>query len=94
MPNPSTSRNATVSVAGLRPGDRAEISHVEGARDMVQRLAMIGIRPGVRVELLHGPGSRGAVLRVGGGRIALGRSVIDHVMVVPEAGKRSQEAAQ
>ena len=83
-----------VSIASLMTGDNAEISHVGGGRAMMQRLAMLGIRPGVLVCLLHGPGQRGAVLRVGGARVALGRGVIEHVMVIPQMRTRMREAAE
>jgi ferrous iron transport protein A len=82
------------SIAGLRPGDYAEISYVAGGRMMTQRLAMLGIRPGVTICLLHGPGRRGAVLRVGGSRVALGRGVIEFIMVKPQMRTQLREAAQ
>ncbi len=82
------------SIASLAPGDCAEIALVAGGRMMTQRLAMLGIRPGVKVCLLHGPGRRGAVLRVGGTRVALGRSVIERIMVIPEMRTRLAEAAE
>ena len=83
-----------VSVASLMPGDQAEIAYVAGGRMMMQRLAMLGIRTGVKIQLLHGPGRRGAVLRVGGTRVALGRGVIEHIMVIPEIRTRLREAAE
>ncbi|MBU1175255.1 MAG: ferrous iron transport protein A [Alphaproteobacteria bacterium] len=81
------------SLVGLRTGESAHVSEVAGGRAMVQRLAMLGIRPGVLVTLLHGPGRRGAVLRVGGARVALGRGVIEHIKIVPQARSTVQEMA-
>jgi ferrous iron transport protein A len=84
----------SVSVASLKPGDYAEVSYIAGGRALIQRLAMLGVRPGVNVKLLHGPGRRGAVLRVGGARVALGRGVIENIMVIPQMRTRLAEAAE
>lgn len=94
MNNTSGTVSIALSLAGLMPGDFAEIAYVAGGRMMNQRLAMLGVRPGVKVQLLHGPGGRGAVLRVGGSRVALGRGVIDHVMVIPQMRTRPEEIAE
>lgn len=80
-------------LSGLATGQSAHVSHVAGGRMMVQRLAMLGIRPGVLITLLHGPGRRGAVLRLGGTRVALGRGVIDAIMVTPQVRVPAQELA-
>ncbi len=82
------------SVASLSQGDCAEVGFVGGGKAMIQRLAMLGIRPGVKICVLHGPGGRGAVLRVGGTRVALGRGVIEMILVNPEIRTRLPEAAE
>lgn len=82
------------SVAGLAQGDCAEVGFVGGGKAMTQRLAMLGIRPGVNICVLHGPGRRGAVLRIGGTRVALGRGVIEMIMVNPQIRTRVPEAAE
>ena len=92
--NNSGEVSIALNVAGLSPSDYAEVAYVAGGRIMNQRLAMLGIRPGVKVQLLHGPGKRGAVLRVGGSRVALGRSVLEHVMVIPQMRTTQREAAE
>lgn len=94
MNNNSGEVSIAQSIASLMPGDCAEISYLAGGRMMTQRLAMLGIRPGVKVCVLHGPGRRGAVLRVGGARVALGRGVIENIMVIPEMRLRLKEAAE
>ncbi len=82
------------SVASLAQGECAEVSFLGGGKIMTQRLAMLGIRPGVTICVLHGPGGRGAVLRVGGTRVALGRGVIEKILVNPEIRTRPSEAAE
>ncbi len=82
-----------VSLASMAPGESAQVSHVDGGRAVTQRLAMLGIRPGVVIGLLHGPGRRGAVVRVGGARVALGRGVIERVIVIPQSRSSVLEAA-
>ncbi len=80
-------------LADLKPGESAYIGRIAGGRMVTQRLAMLGIRPGVLVNLLHGPGTRGAVLRVGGARVALGRGVIEKILVTRQSHSASTKAA-
>lgn len=71
-------------LAELCRGQHAQVQAVAGGHGMKQRMQMIGIRPGVELKVVHGPGRRGAVVLVGGTRIALGRGVIDRIMVTPQ----------
>jgi len=69
------------ALSSLRRGERARVARIEGSASLTQRLRMFGIRPGIDVVVLHGPNGRGAVLQVGGGRVALGRTVVERIMV-------------
>ncbi|MEJ2288447.1 MAG: FeoA family protein [Deinococcales bacterium] len=74
------------ALSSLRRGERARVERIEGSASLAQRLRMFGIRPGIDVLVLHGPNGRGAVLQVGGGRIALGRAVVDRILVASRNG--------
>ena len=74
------------ALSTLRRGERARVERIEGSAALAQRLRMFGIRPGTDVLVLHGPNGRGAVLQVGGGRIALGRAVVECIRVVSRFG--------
>lgn len=73
--------SAHVCLSSLPPGGSATVVAIAGGRAMAQRMLMLGIRRGVQLRLLQGPGVRGAVVGIGGARIALGRSVTQHIRV-------------
>lgn len=83
---------AVVFLCHLPSGRCATVVDVAGGRAMTQRMLMLGIRRGTALCVVHGPGKRGAVVRVGGARIALGRSVIEQIRVQPDAEATGAQA--
>ena len=73
-------------LAKLPPKAWAFVRVINGGKFVTRRLAMLGIRPGVKLHLVHGPGLHGVVVMAGGARIALGRGVIEHILVELSAG--------
>lgn len=82
MTEPVSSAPANLQeLAKLAPKALAYVRAITGGRFVTRRLAMLGVRPGVKLHLVHGPGLHGVVVMAGGARIALGRGVIEHVLV-------------
>ncbi len=52
-----------------------------GPAGLADRLAALGLRPGERVRALHRTTGRGLVVAVADDRLALARSVLQHVEV-------------
>jgi len=66
----------------MRAGEVGEIARVCGGGGITRRLVELGLAPGVRVKLLSDAGSAGPVIvRVGEGRIGIGRGMARRVLV-------------
>jgi len=61
-------------------GSKCQICNVDGGCCMKNRLADMGIFPGAFVEILRNEGGP-VLVRIGQGRIALGRQMADKVWV-------------
>jgi len=70
-----------VPLSAVTPGQRARLVRIEAGRHAVHRLSELGLTPGVELEVFHHNGSGPLLLAVRDTRLAVGRSVADHVMV-------------
>lgn len=91
-PVPTASVNLQ-ELAKLAPKAFAYVRAITGGRFVTRRLAMLGVRPGVKLHLVHGPGLHGVVVMAGGARIALGRGVIEHILVELVSGPHEAAGA-
>lgn len=62
------------------PGTRGQVLLVEGGCCMRNRLADMGVFPGAFVEILSNEGGP-VLLKIGHGRLALGRNMADRIMI-------------
>jgi len=65
-------------------GESGEVVDVRGGPGMVRRLAEMGLVPGARLSVVVGAGGPGPVMvRLGGGKLGLGRGMARRVLVRP-----------
>jgi len=68
----------------MSAGESGEVVDVRGGPRMVRRLAEMGLVPGARLSVVGGWGGRGPVMvRLGGGKLGLGRGMARRVLVRP-----------
>lgn len=56
----------------------------------VRRLAELGLRPGVRVRVLRRTAGGGRIVAIGDDRVAVARSVLASIDVLPDSGPSSR----
>ncbi len=81
LPKKPAPETGARSIENLSTGASARITCIEGGRELQQRLQMLGIRRGSELRVIQGPGQRGAVIQVGEANFALGKGVIQKILV-------------
>jgi Fur family ferric uptake transcriptional regulator len=76
-------RHARLSLAMLRPGERAAIREIAGGSGARLRLMSMGLKEGDKVEAIANNGGGQVVVACGGARMALGRGLAEKVLVEP-----------
>jgi ferrous iron transport protein A len=66
----------------MQTGEVAEIAKIRGGRGLSRRLTELGLAPGLAVKMVNDAGSAGPVIvKVGDGKIGIGRGMARHVLV-------------
>ncbi|MEN8150746.1 MAG: ferrous iron transport protein A [Planctomycetota bacterium] len=77
----SAKREKTCRLTELPVGEVVHVSAVDGGHRVTARLSDMGLFPGTEIEKLRGNGSGPVIIRIGPGRLALGRGVAEKVIV-------------
>ena len=72
-----------MTLAMMRPGERAIVKAVHGGRMFNQRLATIGLTPQSEVKLIKGGLDHPVIVEVRGTRFMIGRGMAHRVIVEP-----------
>nr|WP_321502336.1 FeoA family protein [uncultured Dethiosulfovibrio sp.] len=72
--------NNLKSMSKCPSGTRGQVLLIEGGCSMKHRLADMGVFPGAFIEILQNEGGP-VVLKIGEGRLALGRQMADRVLI-------------
>jgi Fe2+ transport system protein FeoA len=80
-PSETTSKNSTVPLSALRPGERGVVTELIGGRGLLSRMASLGFTPGAEVTIMQNFGRGPIIARVRDARIALGRGEAGKVQV-------------
>lgn len=81
MPSDTTTTQAQVSLASLKPGVEAIITRLDLGRHAANRLAVMGFTLGARVKVLQNYGHGPLIVLVRGTRVALGRGEASRIFV-------------
>jgi ferrous iron transport protein A len=74
-----------VSLASLRPGDKAIVDSIEAGRGATRRLLDLGVTPGELVEVVRSARFGGPLeIRVRGSELSIGRGIAMKVLVQRE----------
>ena len=75
------SRNASVPLSALHPGEQGVVVELSGGRGLLGRMASLGFTPGAEVTVVQNFGRGPLIARVRDARIALGRGEAGRVRV-------------
>jgi ferrous iron transport protein A len=71
----------TRPLSQVEEGQTVNIIRIDGGRGMRMRLTTLGLLPNTQVTVIHNGGSGPFVISVKNSKMALGRGVVDKIMV-------------
>jgi ferrous iron transport protein A len=77
----SPSKNDSVFLSAMRPGERGIVVDLAGGRGLLGRMTSLGFTPGAEVTVMQNYGRGPLIARVRGARIALGRGEAGRIRV-------------
>jgi len=75
------SKNDSVFLSAMRPGERGIVVELAGGRGLLGRMTSLGFTPGAEVTVLQNFGRGPLIAQVRGARIALGRGEAGRIRV-------------
>jgi ferrous iron transport protein A len=83
-PSPASttpSKNDSVLLSAMRPGERGIVVDLAGGRGLLGRMTSLGFTPGAEVTVVQNYGHGPLIAQVRGARIALGRGEAGRIRV-------------
>jgi ferrous iron transport protein A len=77
----SPSKNDSVFLNAMRPGERGIVVDLAGGRGLLGRMTSLGFTPGAEVTVVQNYGRGPLIAQVRGARIALGRGEAGRIRV-------------
>jgi ferrous iron transport protein A len=77
----SSSKNDSVFLSAMRPGERGIVIDLAGGRGLLGRMTSLGFTPGAEVTVMQNYGHGPLIAQVRGARIALGRGEAGRIRV-------------
>jgi ferrous iron transport protein A len=77
----SPSKNDSVFLSAMRPGEQGIVVELAGGRGLLGRMTSLGFTPGAEVTVLQNFGRGPLIAQVRGARIALGRGEAGRIKV-------------
>jgi ferrous iron transport protein A len=77
----SPSKNDSVFLSAMRPGERGIVVDLAGGRGLLGRMTSLGFTPGAEVTVVQNYGHGPLIAQVRGARIALGRGEAGRIRV-------------
>ena len=77
----SPSKNDSVFLSAMRPGERGIVVDLAGGRGLLGRMTSLGFTPGAEVTVMQNYGHGPLIAQVRGARIALGRGEAGRIRV-------------
>jgi ferrous iron transport protein A len=77
----SPSKNNSVFLSAMRPGERGIVVDLAGGRGLLGRMTSLGFTPGAEVTVVQNYGHGPLIAQVRGARIALGRGEAGRIRV-------------
>lgn len=87
------SSSGAVSLATLKAGQRGRLYCIDAGRSLCGRLTSMGLAPGMVIEVIRRQGAGQMVICAHRTRLALGRGIIEKIMVHPVAVTVDDKAA-
>ena len=77
----SPSKNDSVFLSAMRPGEQGIVVDLAGGRGLLGRMTSLGFTPGAEVTVMQNYGHGPLIAQVRGARIALGRGEAGRIRV-------------
>ena len=69
------------NIAGMRPGEQAELLNVDAGRSLRSRLLALGLIKGAMITVISNEGSGPLLIKVGESRLTIGRGMAERIQV-------------
>lgn len=82
-------KNQAVPLSSVNPGTSVKLVKIDGGHSILHRLAEMGLTPGMTFTVMRSGRLGPSVIQLRGGRLVIGRGMVDRVMVRPLASAES-----